>query len=73
MFRKLVVTLGAAAALGAVALSPTAASAKHWHHHWHGWYGGYYPIYVGGSDCYTVKRVYFVHGIKRVHYVQVCD
>ena len=34
MFRKLILTR-AVAAIGVVALSPTAASAKHWHHHWH--------------------------------------
>lgn len=78
MFRKLILTLGATAAIGAIALSPTAASAKHWHHgnHWHGhgWYGvGFYPTYVGSDDCYYVSKIYFTPSGKHVRRVLVCD
>jgi hypothetical protein len=74
MFRKLILALGATAVIGAAALSPTAASAHGWHHwHHHYWGGGYYPIYYGGSDCYTVKQVYWNYSGKHVRYVQVCN
>jgi hypothetical protein len=61
MFRKLILAISATVTIGAAALTPTAASA-HWHggwhhgHYWHG-YGFYGPTYVGGPDCYTVRRV----------------
>ena len=55
----------AAAAFGAVALVPTAASA-HWHRHHHGWWGvyagpayyypAYYNNYYDGPSCYVRKR-----------------
>ena len=72
MFRKLMLALGAAAVIGATALSPTAASAKHWHH-WRGhyWYGGYYPYYA--SNCYTARQVYWDVFGKHVRYVRVCN
>jgi hypothetical protein len=75
MFRKLILALGATAVIAATALSPTAASAKHWHHwnHGHYWGGGYYPVYYGGSDCYTVKQVYWNYSGKHVRLVRVCD
>lgn len=45
MFRKMALVLAATAAIGAVALSPTSASAHYWGHgHWggHGWgWGGF--------------------------------
>jgi hypothetical protein len=75
MIRKLVLALGASAVIGAAALSPTAALAKHWHHHHH-WYGGgiaLYPDYYAESDCYMVKRVYWWHHTRHVRYEQVCD
>ena len=71
MFRKLILVLGATAVIGAAALSPTAASAHHWHHS-HGWYAGVSPVYYG-PDCYTVQQVYWRHGYKHVRYVRVCD
>jgi hypothetical protein len=80
MFRKLILALGATAAIGAVALAPTAASAGgggggwHPHHHWHsGWYGvGFYPTYIGSDDCYYVRKVYFTPSGKHVRRVLVC-
>jgi hypothetical protein len=39
MFRKMALVLAATAALGAVALSPTSASAWGYGHHWGGWGG----------------------------------
>jgi hypothetical protein len=74
MFRKLILALSATAVIGAAALSPTAASAHGWHHWHHGHYwGGFYPIYYGGSACYTVRQVYWNYSGKHVRYVQVCD
>jgi hypothetical protein len=75
MIRKLILALGATAIIGATALSPTAASAKHWHHHWHGgWYGvGLYPTYVDSDECYYVRKVYFTPSGKHVRRVLVCD
>jgi hypothetical protein len=80
MIRKLVLALGATAALGAAALSPTSASAfghGHWHGH-HGWYGhgfGFYgPTYIAAApDCYVVKRVVETAYGPRVRRVTVCD
>jgi hypothetical protein len=79
MFRKLTIALGAAAVVGAAALSPTAASAgwhgHHWHHGWHGGYGiGFYgPAYAAASDCYVVRRVVYTPYGKRFRRVTVCD
>jgi hypothetical protein len=76
MIRKLALALAATAALGAVALTPTAASA-HWnhnHHNWHGRVGIYVPTtYVDTSDCYTVKRVVDTWNGPRVRRYTVCD
>ena len=83
MFRKLILTLGATAALGAAALAPTAASAgggwhgHHGHHGWHGWHRGigigfYAPAYAA-SDCYVVRRVVYTPYGKRYRRVTVCD
>jgi hypothetical protein len=76
MFRKLALALGAIAVIGVAALTPTAASAKHWKHHHH-WFGGRIviapSIYAAASDCYLVKRVYWKHFVKHVRYVEVCD
>ena len=60
MFRKAMFALTALTVLSAAALTPTAASAKGWHHH-HGWSNSFYvggPAYVaytGYSTCW-VKR-----------------
>lgn len=84
MFRKLVIALGATAALGLAALAPTTASAHPghgWHghhghhgHHWRGGFGfGFYPAYVGGSDCYVVRRLVRTPYGPRWRRVTVCD
>jgi hypothetical protein len=75
MIRKLVLAAAAATAIGAAAFSPTAASA-HWHgHFWHGGYGfyGYGPVYVGGPDCYRVKRLVSTPFGLRWRRVLVCN
>ena len=80
MFRKLILALGATAAIGAAALAPTTASAHphgHWGNHWgygHGLpFGFYAPTYVAAPDCYLVKRlVETPHGLRK-RYVRVCD
>lgn len=81
MLRKLALALAASAALGAAALSPTAASAHGWGHHWgHGWghgYGfGFSPVIVTGgyaddAGCYVQRRVRTPYGI-RWRTVNVC-
>ena len=83
MFRKLALVLAASAALGAAALSPTAASAHGWGHHWgHGWghghgFGfGFSPVIVTGGyaeddGCLVQRRVRTSHGI-RYRTVNVC-
>jgi uncharacterized membrane protein YphA (DoxX/SURF4 family) len=84
MFRKLALALGAAAVLGAAALSPTTASAwghGHWGHgHWghgHGYgygFGFYGPTYVAGPDCYLVRRqVQFADGSWHWRRFRVCN
>ena len=79
MFRKLALALAASAALGAAALSPTAASAHGWGHRWgHGWGHGYGfgPVIVAGgyaddAGCYVQRRVRTPYGI-RWRTVNVC-
>ena len=78
MFRKITVALAATAIVTAIALAPTAASAKWWKHHHHHSIGA--AIVLGSallasqaSDCYLIKRVYWKHFIKHVRYVEVCD
>lgn len=61
MFRTIILALAATATLTAAAMAPTSASAwgggwKHHHHYHGGWYGTGFG-YVGGSDCYYVKRI----------------
>jgi hypothetical protein len=76
MIRKLILALGATTAIAAAALTPTSASAWGWHHHihWGHGFGIYAPTYVGGSDCYRVKRaVELPDGTVRVRRVLVCD
>jgi hypothetical protein len=81
MFRKITLGLVAAAALSAMALAPSAASAKPWgpgwgggwgfHHHFHPGFG---IGYVGGYDdgCYAVRRVMTPYGY-RLRTVNVCE
>lgn len=85
MLRKLVLGLVAAASLGAMALAPSAASAKPWgggsgggwgggwgHHHFHG--PGFGIGYIGYDDggCYVTRRVLTPFGY-RLRTVNVCD
>lgn len=73
MLRKLMLSLAAAATLGAAALAPGAASAAPWgwHRHWHGWYG--YGPYVGPvhSSCVVRRWVPTPWG-PRLRWVNVC-
>jgi len=60
MIRKTLIALAAAAAIGTVALAPTAASAKHFggfgHHH-HGFWGfGWGYADTSPDGCYLVKK-----------------
>jgi hypothetical protein len=78
MIRKLILALGATAALGAAALIPTTASAwGHGHHgHWRGGYGfGFYgPSYIASPDCYIVRRqVQLADGSWRWRRFTVCN
>jgi hypothetical protein len=79
MFRKVTLALVAAASLSAMALAPTAASAKPWgggwgggfhHHHWGPGFG---IGFVGGgySDCYRTRLVMTPFGY-RYRTVNVC-
>jgi hypothetical protein len=76
MLRKLTIALAAAAALSAVALAPTAASAKPWG----GWGGGFHHHRFGGfglgvgyvdDGCYQTRRVLTPYGY-RFRTVNVC-
>jgi hypothetical protein len=79
MFRKLALAFVAAASLGAMALTPSTASAHGWgwhggHHHFHGggFYGPAFGIgYVGGGGCYVSRRVMTPWGL-RWRTVNVC-
>jgi hypothetical protein len=79
MIRKLILALGATAAIGAAALAPTTASAHmHGHGHWYGHgfgfgYYGYGPTYLAGPDCYIVRRVIVTPYGPRVRRVTVCN
>jgi hypothetical protein len=81
MLRKLTLGLVAAASLGAMALAPSAASAKPWG--WGGGWGGYHHFghgfgigYIGSgyddSGCYAVRRVATPFGY-RLRTVNVCE
>jgi hypothetical protein len=81
MLRKLTLGLVAAASLGAMALAPSAASAKPWGGGW-GWGGGFHHFhgygvaYVGGpaydeDGCYVTRRVMTPFGY-RLRTVNVC-
>jgi hypothetical protein len=84
MLRKLTLGLVAAASLGAMALAPTAASAKPWgggwgggfgggwgYHHHH--FGGFGVGYVGGGDdgCYVTRPVLTPFGY-RMRTINIC-
>lgn len=79
MLRKITLALAASVALGAAALSPTAASAGWkggwgWGHHHHHFGYGFGPIVVGGyaeDDCYVTRRVRTPYGY-RLRTVNVC-
>ena len=84
MFRKLALSLVAAASLGAMALAPSAASAKPWGGGWGGWGGGFHHhhfapgfgvTFVGGGytddDCYVMRRVRTPYGY-RLRTVNIC-
>jgi hypothetical protein len=80
MLRKLTLGLVAAATLGAMALAPSAASAKPWGGGWGGGFGGYHHHfghgigYIGGVDsgCYVTQRVMTPFGF-RLRTVNVCE
>lgn len=76
MFRKLTLALVAAASLGVMALSPTAASASpliwphHHHHHWHPGYG-FGLVTAGYVGCYQQRLILTPFGY-RWRTVNVC-
>jgi hypothetical protein len=85
MFRKLTLGLVAAASLSAMALAPSAASAKPWGPGWGGgWGGGFHHFhhgfgigFVGGGygddgGCYVTRRVPTPYGY-RLRTVNVCE
>lgn len=73
MIRKLVLALGATAAVAGFALAPTSALAWHPHGHHHFGFRIYAPIYDAAPDCYVVtKRVKTPFG-WRLRNVTVCD
>lgn len=80
MIRKLTLGLLAAASLGAMALTPSAASAKGFgwggfhHHHfgYHGFYGGPTLVVGGGYDECMQRRVVDTPRGPRVRLVNVC-
>ena len=76
MLRKLTIALAAAASLSAVALAPTAASAKFWGGG--GWGGGFHHGHFGGigvdyvdNGCYVTRRVLTPYGY-RLRTVNIC-
>jgi hypothetical protein len=86
MFRKAALVLAATAALGAVALSPTSASAwgrgGHWGGHWGGHHWGWGAVGVGlgvglvtsaiaANACVQRRVVDTVYG-PQVRWVNVC-
>jgi hypothetical protein len=84
MLRKLTLGLVAAATLGAMALAPTAASAKPWgggwgggwgfHHHHHHFGPGFGIGFIGGDDdgCFVTRRVMTPFG-PRLRTINVCE
>jgi hypothetical protein len=82
MLRKLTLGLVAAASLSAMALAPTAASAKPWGGGWGGGWGFHHTHfgpgigvgYIGGGDggCYVTRRVMTPYGY-RLRTINVCE
>jgi hypothetical protein len=72
MIRKLVLTLGAVAVIGATAFAPTAASANWKGKHWHGPRLGIVLAGPAFSDCYLVEKTFFRHGRWHTRLVEVC-
>ncbi len=80
MLRKLALGLVAAATLSAMALAPSAASAKPWgggwggyHHHFgHGFGIGFIGGGYGDDGCYVTRRVPTPFGY-RLRIVNVCE
>lgn len=73
MIRKLVLSLGAVAVLGATALAPTAASANWKGNHWHGPRLGIVIANPAFSDCYLVEQTYVTKkGHLRTRMVERC-
>jgi hypothetical protein len=78
MLGKFALGLVAAATLGAMALAPSAASAKPFG--WGGGFGGYHHHfgpgfgigYIGGDGCYVTQRVMTPFGY-RLRTVNVCE
>jgi hypothetical protein len=83
MLRKLTLALVAAASLSAMALAPTAASAKPWGGGWGGGFGGFHHnhfghgfgigfVGLGGDDgCYVTREVLTPFGY-RLRTVNIC-
>lgn len=78
MFRKIAVGLVAAACLGAMALAPSAASAKPWGGGWGGGWGFHHHHFGPGfgiayadDGCYVTRRVRTPFGY-RLRTVNVC-
>ena len=85
MLRKITLALVAAASLSAMALVPSAASAKPWggpvwgggwgfhHHHFHPGFGiGFVGGGYGDDGCYVTRRVPTPYGY-RLRTVNVCE
>jgi hypothetical protein len=79
MLRKLTLGLVAAATLGAMALAPSAASAKPWGGGWGGGFGGYHHHWghglggdYGDDGCYQTRRIMTPFGY-RLGTVNVCE
>ena len=78
MFRKVTLALVAAASLSAMALAPTAASAKPWgpgwgfHHHFHPGFGIGYVGGYGDDGCYVTRRIMTPYGY-RLRTINVCE
>ena len=79
MFRKITLALVAAASLSAVALAPSAASAKPWgfgggwggFHHFHHFGIGIVDAGYADDGCYVTRRVMTPYGY-RLRTVNVC-
>ena len=81
MFRKTMIALVATAALGAAALAPTVASARHGgggFHGGHGFHGGYgfrgfgIAVVDRSVSCWQTRWIETRRGLRRI-VVNVCD